>query len=155
MTEQTAIRMPENNPIIDPATVNKRIDQFIMVRDALKKLEDEYDTKKKPLTDLKDRLSGWLQAHMDKTGAKSIRTDSGTCSATVRYTASLADADIFMRFVIDNGLYDLLDRRANPTSVRAYVENHDKLPPGVNLNAMKTVGVRRPTKKGESIPDGE
>ena len=125
-------------------TVDKRVDQYIQVRNKLKQLDDEFELKRKPLVELQQILSGWIQSFLEKTGSQSVKTKSGTCYQSVRYTASLADADIFMNFDKENNLFDLIDRKANATAVRDYVEEHKVLPPGVNLSAIKTVGVRSP-----------
>jgi len=49
-----------------------------------------------------------------------------------------------MDYVTTNKLFDLLDRRANTTAVKAFVKKNNQLPPGCNLSAVETVGVRRP-----------
>jgi len=49
-----------------------------------------------------------------------------------------------MKFVVDNNKFELLDRRANATAVKDYVAANNVLPPGCNLSAICTVGVRRP-----------
>lgn len=125
--------------------IARRIEQFIAVRDRLAEIDAAHDKARKPLLDVKDRLSGYLLEFLEKSGGESIRTVHGTCYATIRSTASLADPDAFMKFVVENEKFELLDRRANATAVKDYVEEHEgHLPPGVNLNQMKTVGVRRP-----------
>lgn len=125
------------------AKVNTRVSQYVQVRDALKALEEEYERKKAPLVELQNLLNGWLMDVLDKAGADSIKTDAGTCYLSTRYTASLADPDAFMKHVISTGQYELLDRRANATAVKDYVKAHNNLPPGANLSAVKTLGVRR------------
>jgi hypothetical protein len=134
-------------------TVDKRVKQAIDIRDALKKLDDRHAAERKPLADLQEAVLGWLQSAIDKAGATSIRTQHGTCIASTRYTASLADPEAFMNYVKQTQNWGLMDRRANATGVQEFVKANGTLPPGCNLNAMKTVGVRRPTKKGE--PDAE
>ena len=125
-------------------TVDKRVSQYIQIRNKLKELDDEFEQKRKPLVELQNMLSGWIQSFLEKTGSQSVKTNSGTCYQSVRYTASLADADIFMNFVIANQAFDLIDRKANATACRDYAAEHKTLPPGVNLSAVKTVGVRSP-----------
>ena len=88
-------------------------------------------------------LTTWLQDFLETAGAQSVKTKEGTVYASTRYTASLADPQAFMDYVIKHTAFDLLDRKANATAVRDFVENHNALPPGVNLNAIRTVGVRR------------
>lgn len=124
-------------------TVDKRIAQYIAIRDKLKAMDEAHEKKKEPLVTIQNLLTGWMMALLDKTGSTSIKTKHGTCIASTRYTASLADPSVFMKYVIDNQKFDLLDRRANSTAVKEYVQEHSKLPPGVNMSAIRTLGVRR------------
>lgn len=126
----------------------KRVQQYVDVRDKLKQLNTEHEERIKPLLEIQEILAGRLQAALDANNAENIKTEHGTFYRSIRYSASLADPDVFMKFVIDNRKFDLLDRRANPTAVRAYVDAEKTLPPGCNLNAIHSVGVRR--KPGSS-----
>jgi hypothetical protein len=135
------------SPPTTAATVDKRVEQYIQVRDAIKKANDVHEASIKPLVELQNLLTGWMQNFMEQAGADNIKTAHGTCYSTTRYTASLADPEAFMKHVIATQSYDLLDRKANVTAVREYVEQNTNLPPGVNLSAIKTVGVRRASGK--------
>jgi hypothetical protein len=128
------------------ATVDKRVQQYIQVRNKLKQLDAEAEAKRAPLVEIQNMLSGWMQAFLTKFNAKSVKTAHGTCYQSTHYTASLADPEAFMNFVVANQQFDLLDRKANATACRDYVAEHKTLPPGVNISAIKTVGVRAPTK---------
>lgn len=145
MTDTLPVPTPEAET---PATTaEKRVKQYIAVRDALKAANDAHAEKIKPLVDLQNALTGWLQDFLEKAGAESVKTSEGTCYETTRYSASLADPEAFMKFVLDKQDFNLLDRKANVTAVRDYVEANGTLPPGVNLSAIKTVGVRRASGK--------
>jgi len=123
--------------------VDVRVEQYIQVRDKLKELDEEYEKKKAPLVEAQNLLTGWLMGFLEKTGSDKVGTKHGTCYTSTRYTTSLADPDAFMKFVIENSAFDLLDRRANATAVREYVKEKNALPPGANLSAIRTLGVRR------------
>lgn len=140
MTETLPAVPAETQP---QATVDERVAAYIQCRDAIKAAKEKYEADIQPLVELQNLLTGWLQNHLEKNGAESIKTAHGTCYTSTKYTASLADSDAFMQFVIKNSEYDLLDRKANVTAVKAYVADHDALPPGVNLSSISTVGVRR------------
>lgn len=122
--------------------VEKRIEQYLAVRDKIKMMEDEAKKAIEPFKLIQEQLAGWLQEFMDKTGGDSIKTKAGTAYVSTRYSATLADPDAFMQFVIENKLFDLLDRRANATAVKDYTGEKGAPPPGVNLTALKTIGVR-------------
>src|ERR1017187_7438939 len=121
--------------IIDQVA-EKRIAKFIEIRDMLKAMDEAHDKAKEPLLEVRDWLTGWMQEFLDKTGAESVKTAAGTCYSTTRYTASLADPQAFMSYVIENSKWDLIDRKANATAVRDYVAETGALPPGVNLSAL-------------------
>jgi hypothetical protein len=124
--------------------VDNRVEQFIAVRDKLKEMDEAHEAKRKPLLAIKEELSGWLLDLLDKMGAENIKTAHGTVHTTTRSSASLADPQAFMDFVIESERYELLDRRANSTAVKDYIQDHQgNLPPGVNFSSVKTVGVRR------------
>lgn len=130
-----------------PATVDKRVAQYVQVRDAIKTANDAHAEAIKPMVELQNMLTGWLQTFMEQAGADSVKTSHGTCYSTTRYSASLADPEAFMKFVKENDLFDLLDRKANVTACRDYTEERGVTPPGVNLSSIKTVGVRRASGK--------
>ena len=129
------------------ATVDKRVAQYIQVRDTIATMKQKHEEELKPLVELQNLLTGWLQEFMETAGAENVKTSHGTCYQSTRYSASLADPEVFMAFVKSTSNYDLLDRKANVTAVRDYVGEHNALPPGVNLSAIKTVGVRRASGK--------
>lgn len=134
-------------PIPAGEMVKKRVSQYITCRDAIKEANEKHEASIKPLVDLQNALTGWLQSFMETAGADSIKTPNGTCYSTTRYSASLADPEAFMQFVKSTNSFDLLDRKANVTAVRDYCEEKGSLPPGVNLSSIKTVGVRRASGK--------
>lgn len=129
--------------VVVPATVDKRVQQYIQVRDEIQKRNKAHDEAMKPLVDLQNMLTGWMQDFLEQSGADSIKTAHGTCYTSTRYSASLADPEAFMRYVKENNHWDLLDRKANVTACKEYVAEHGAAPAGVNMSAIKTIGVRR------------
>ncbi len=123
--------------------MDEKVKQYIWMRDKLKEIDDKHKEARKEFTEIQEKLEGTMQSFLDKTGSTSVKTRYGTFYSSTRYTATLADADSFMRFIQDNNMFDLLDRKANATAVKDYVTEHDALPPGCNLNALTSIGVRR------------
>lgn len=133
-----------------PPDMEKRVRQYIEVRDALERLDEKQKAERKPLQEVQDLLAGVIQKFLDDHSLEGLKTDAGTCYVSVRHTATVADPDAFINFVISTKDFDLLERRASATAVRAYVAEHGTLPTGVNLHALASVGVRRPTKGKKS-----
>lgn len=133
----------------DATRIDKYAQHYIAIRDKLKAMEEAHDLAKAPFLEIQNKLQGRIMAFLDATGQQNAKTKYGTCGTSTRYTASLSDPDAFMKFVVDNKRFDLLDRRANSTVVREYVKEHNVTPPGANLNAIRTVSVTRPRTKAE------
>lgn len=129
------------------ANVEKRVKQYVFVRDQIKAMQERHVKELEDLKDIQEKLTGILQEALTNVGAESIKTSQGTVYSTTRYTASLQDPKAFMDFVLEKGLTDLLDRKANAPACRDYCAEHGVLPPGVNMSSIQTVGVRRASGK--------
>lgn len=123
--------------------ISKRVDQYVRLRDEIKRLDDEHKDRLKPYREALEKLNALLLSHLNEIEGESVRTDAGTVYRTEKKSVSLADADAFMRFVIAEQAWDLLDRKANVTAVSDFIEVTDSLPPGVNYSSTFVVGVRR------------
>ncbi len=128
---------------LPPDDLDKRTGQYVFIRDEIKKLEAKHKEELKPLKDmlleLEQKISGYLTAH----NVDALKTAHGTCYRSTRWSASLADPEVFMNYVIQSERWELLDRRANVTAVKDYVASTKSLPPGCNLTSVQTLGVRR------------
>ena len=124
----------------------RRVAQYVAVRDRLREMDDEHKKRRAALVEIQDQLSGMLMAWLEQSGAESVKTHEGTFFSSTKTTASLNDADAFMKYVVVHGAYALLDRRANATAVRDYAKTNGELPPGVTLTTARTLNVRRPGK---------
>ncbi len=125
------------------ADIAKRVEQYVKLRDLIKKKEEDH---KKALAEAKEtleKLNSLLLAHLNGIGGDSVSTESGTVYRTEKKSASLADAEAFMDFVIANQAFDLIDRKANTTAVEEFIKENDTPPPGVNFSSRFVVGVRR------------
>lgn len=124
--------------------VDKRVAQFVMIRDEIEAIEERHRQELKPYINAKERLTGELLAFLDNNRLKSAKTSEGSIRVSVRHTGVCTDPDRFMDFVFEHNLRELLDRRANGVACRDYAEAHDGvLPPGVKINSMRTIGVTR------------
>lgn len=141
MTDANVIEQTE--PAASP-DMEELVALYVTVRDRLRELEKEHEKRIEPLKERQNQLSGKIMDILDGLNTQSMRTKQGTCYTSTRYSASLADADAFMKFIIANNKFELLDRRANATAVKDYVASNGIVPPGCNLTALKTLGVNRP-----------
>ena len=129
---------------IDYAT---RAQQYVALRAKKKEIQDRHKVELQPINDILDKLEGLFLDFLNNTGQDSAKTPGGTFYRTTRNTASLEDPAEFMRHVIGTESWDLLDKKANVSAVKDFLETHKVLPPGVKFTSDYTVGVRAPAKK--------
>jgi hypothetical protein len=129
-----------NHPTVD---ISRRVEQYIRLRDEIKRREDVHKSEMKPYKDALEKLNGALLDHLNQINGESVKTHAGTVYRTAKKSASLADPDAFMRYVIGSEAWDLLDRKANVTAVEDFIAENQSAPPGVNFSTTFIVGVRR------------
>jgi anaerobic glycerol-3-phosphate dehydrogenase len=89
------------------------------------------------------QLNSVLLSHLNGANAESMSTEHGTAYKSEKKSASIADPQAFMDFVIANAAWDLLDREVNVTATEEFVKSHNAPPPGVNYSSTFVAGVRR------------
>lgn len=132
--------------------LSKRVEQFIMVRDTLEQLAKEAAEKAKPWLAIKQELEGIINARLDENNVDSMKTKYGTATRATKYSATVQDAEQFMNFVKE-GNWDIIERRANQTAVKAYMVEHKAEVPGVKLNSIASLSVTRPRSKKQVDPN--
>lgn len=126
--------------------IEKRVAQYIALRNKIKAEDDAHAEVMKPKKDLLLALNALLLKHLSDIKSESVKTAAGTVYRSERKSASLADPDAFMNYVVEHGLWDLLDRKANATAVADFINENKFSPPGVNFSTIYTAGVRVPHK---------
>ena len=129
--------------------VDELVMLYVAVRDRIRTMKKAHEEALAQWIAREEQLSGALQEFLETNKLTNLKTKHGTCYISTRYTASLADPEAFMQHVISTRQWDLMDRRANATAVKAYVAQNNCLPAGVNLTGIQTLGVRRPTEKSD------
>ena len=124
-------------------SIEQRIDQYVKLRDHIKKLEDEHSAKIAPFKETLELLNSVLLKHLNDVGIDNAKTGAGTVYRTEKTSASIVDKEAFWNYVMVTNDLDLLDVKANKTAVAEFIEKNNGLPPGVNFNKVFVVGVRR------------
>lgn len=150
MSEATTVQTVDDKPDVLGLPA-QRLEAFIRTRAKRKALGQLFEVEDKPLKELETLLGAWLQKYLLDNGLDNIKTKVGTAFLTTKTTASLKDPDEFMKFVIANQRFDLMDRKANTTAVRDFLKEKGELPPGANLSSFQTIGVHK--KVGGKLED--
>lgn len=132
-----------------PATAPKPVDliaEYIALRERKKAAEEQYKAWcEQEFTRRMDRIETELMAFLNDAGSDSIKTGAGTAFKRIETSVTVADQKEFSRYVISSEAWDLIDFRANKTGVKAFLEENQSLPPGVNYVPATVVSVRKPT----------
>src|SRR5215210_2277437 len=130
-------------------TFEKRIGQYVKLRDMIKEKEEAHKEELKPYREALDTLNNMLLGMLKETGQDSAKTVFGTAYRKVKRSATIADGDAFRRHVIGSEDWSLIDWRANVKAVEEFVKENHEAPPGVNYSTMFDVGVRRQNGNNE------
>jgi hypothetical protein len=120
---------------------------YLTIRTEKERIEAEWKVQNDALVADMNVLAGQMMDACNKNNVSSMRTDSGTVirKLTERYTVS--DGDGFRKFVLQNGLVDLLESRIHQGNFKEFITEHkdDGLPPGVNVMREFSIVVRKPS----------
>lgn len=106
-----------------------------------------YDTEMETLKENLEAIKNEIKDQMKAQGATSIKTDFGTISLVTKTRYSTQDWDSFKRFVVDNDVVDLLEKRIAQANMSKFLEENPSLvPPGLNSMSEYEIRVIKPTK---------
>lgn len=135
-TQQVA-PIPPINPF------DMRVSQYVRLRDLIKEKDDAHKEQMAPYREALNDLNSLLLNQLNNAGADSVGTSAGTVYRTKKESASIADMEAFWGYIEKNDAFDLLDKRANVTAIRDFIEEFKVPPPGINFTTTHVVGVRR------------
>lgn len=124
-------------------TTETLVEKYVMLRDAKAAATQRFKEKIAKVDEAIGKLEAQLLQQLEATGAESIRTKAGTAYKTVKTSATVADWDAVLSYIVDQGLYNLLERRVSKQAVLEFRQENNDLPPGVNWREELSIGVRR------------
>jgi len=120
------------------------VDKYIRLRDKKAELKKAQQTEVDKFDRALEAIERLFLAEMQRTKAKAVATNHGTAYQKTQTNVTIADRDIFRKFVQDDPEHWVFaDLRANAPAVKAYLDELNELPPGVNLTSRLTVNVQR------------
>ena len=145
-TSATAQHATEIQAPAAPVDLNTRVGQYVKLRDLKTQLKDKHKAELAPIDEAMEQLEQVLLGALNAQNANSVKTASGTVYKSVKESASMADPAAFWSYVIASGNFDLIDKKANVTAVKAHIEdpaNNGQPPPGINFSSVALPRVRR------------
>ena len=121
------------------------VESYLAIRNERERILHEYEAMDKELKAEMAILETGLLDICNTIGANSINTKYGTVIRSIKERATCGDWDNFKKFVLDNQLVDLLEKRIHQTNFKTFMEEHseDGLPPGVSVMREFAITVRK------------
>ena len=124
-------------------SAGKLTSQYLQLRQTIRDVDAMHAERTAPLREKLDELGLKLLDQLNKSGVDSMSNTAGTVYKKTKSTATVKDGEALIDFIIEEGYIDLLERRANVTAVKEYLEEKQELPPGVELSEIVVIGVRK------------
>jgi hypothetical protein len=121
------------------------VETYIKIRGERERLLAEYESADKALKADLTQIEMALLDICNSVSADSIRTGHGTVMRKLNERFFCQDWDGFYKFVLDNAMPHLLERRIHQGNFKEYIKDHesDGMPPGVNVLREYGVSVRK------------
>lgn len=135
--------MSEDAQVAPSVDVEKRVGQYVKLRDLKAEIKAKHEDELKPVTETMLMIEEELKSALSAVNATNMKTSAGTVSLSTKANASAADINAFWTWIITQGAFDMLDKKPNVTAIAEYVKQHGVAPPGVNFSTHVGIGVRR------------
>lgn len=119
------------------------VGRFVRLRDKIKGADDAHKERTALARATLSAMNSILVGKLTEMGAESCRTAAGTVYQSVKKSATTADGEAFLEFLISEGAWDLADVKPNAPAVKAFIDEHGAPPTGVNYSEAIVAGVRR------------
>jgi hypothetical protein len=118
---------------------------YIHIREKRSDILAAYEDEDRELKKLQDEFKAQILAVCNEIGVESLKTKDGTASKILKERYYTIDWENFGKFVVENNLVSLLERRIHQGNFKEYYEENkdDGLPPGVNVMREFDIQVRK------------
>lgn len=125
-------------------TVDSVIEGYLKLRAQKQAIEARTKEQTSAIEANMDKLEAWLKLKAEETGVTSFKTDHGTAFLTTVDFANVADWDAVLTHIKNTEAYDMLEKRVSKAAVRAFIDMHRTVPPGINYGTKLEINVRKP-----------
>lgn len=124
--------------------LNKLVGTYKKIRDRRAEIKKAFSEEDTTLKEQLGVISAALLAHCKETGQEGGRTIEGTFTRSVKTNYWVNDWEEMHKFVMENNLPELLEKRIAQGNMRKWLEdNPDAHPKGLQINSEYTMSVRK------------
>jgi hypothetical protein len=124
--------------------INDVIRAYLGIRTEIEEMGKRHEAELAPLVDKKTRVEQWLLAKLNELNLDSLPTEAGTAFKRKTSQIKVTNIDDFWQFLRNrNDAIRFFPARANAEAVNEYIEDHQTPPPGVSVQQVINVSVRK------------
>lgn len=133
--------MEESKPDV---SVEKLVKVYLKMNAKHSELKAAYEVEEKALKEQMVKVKQALLTYCKEQNVESVRTGEGLFYRNVQTRYWTNDWDSMGKFVVAQGVPELLEKRLHQGNVKQFLEeNPDVLPPGLNVDSEYTITVRK------------
>jgi hypothetical protein len=132
---------------IEETNLEELVKTYLTIRNERERIEAEWKAKNDELLADMRALESQMLVTCNENNASSIKTGSGTVIRRLNERYTVADGDVFRKFVLQEGAVDLFESRIHQGNFKEFIAERkdDGLPPGVNVMREFGIVVRKPS----------
>jgi hypothetical protein len=124
--------------------VEKLVKVYLKMNAKLSEIKAAFDAEEKALKEQMVKVKSALLTYCKEQNVESVRTGEGLFyrGVTSRYWTN--DWESMGKFIVENGVPELLEKRLHQGNMKQFLEEHPELlPPGLNVDSEYTITVRK------------
>jgi hypothetical protein len=132
---------------IEETNLEELVKTYLTIRNERERIEAEWKAKNDELLADMRALESQMLVTCNESNASSIKTGSGTVIRKLNERFTVADGDVFRKFVLQEGAVELFESRIHQGNFKEFIAERkdDGLPPGVNVMREFGIVVRKPS----------
>jgi hypothetical protein len=128
----------------EPVKADRLVKAYIAMRDKRAELSKEYTNADRQIEEQMEMIESELVKMCKDVGADSLRTEYGNVYKTIKTTYETSDWDNMYKFVVENNIPHVLQRRISPLNMKQFLEENPTLMPiGMNVVNKYAVTIKR------------
>jgi hypothetical protein len=124
-------------------TIEQAVSGYRKLRDQKKEVTDKHKEELAPYNDKMEKIENWLGLQLQTQKAESIKTAEGTVYTTKTSSVKIGDWETALHYIVEHGLFHMLERKLSPKDVAAFVEEEKSNFPGTTITNNTNVRVRK------------
>jgi hypothetical protein len=132
---------------VEETNLEELVKTYLTIRNERERIEAEWKAKNDELLVDMRALESQMLVTCNENNASSIKTGSGTVIRKLNERFTVADGDVFRKFVLQEGAVELFESRIHQGNFKEFIAERkdDGLPPGVNVMREFGIVVRKPS----------